>query len=100
MVFNSFSHPCAVTDVLINPLSGAIIVVGVAMLLAVEIVAVVTTAVIALECAWMPLYVVDVLRGVRADTTIEVVTAICADVLADDLNFILSPLLEESLMFC
>ena len=100
MMFSSFSHPCDVTDLIINSLSRVLIVVGVNMLVVVEIVAVGTTAVITLECVVTTLYVVDVLRGVRADTTIEVVTAICADVLADDLDFILSPLLEESWMFC
>ena len=100
MMFNSFSHPCDVTDVLINPLSGVIIVVGVDILAAVEIVAVVPTAVITLECVLMTLYDVDVLGGVRADIPIGVVNDICAEVLADGLDFVLSSLLEESCMFC
>ena len=92
MIFSSFSHPCDVTDLIINSLSRVLIVVGVNMLVVVEIVAVGTTPVVTLECVVTTLYAVEVLGGV--------VTAICADVLADDLNFILSPLLEESLMFC
>ena len=50
VVFNSFSHPCDVTDVAINVLSDVTLVVGVVIFVDIEII-VVTTATITLEFA-------------------------------------------------
>ena len=84
MMFNSFSHPCEGTDVIINVLSDAMIVVGVDMLVDVETIIVVTTAAIALEFVeTVVLYDADVLGDIRADVIIGVVTDTGADVLAD-----------------
>ena len=102
MMFNSFSHPCEGTSVVINVFSDAMIVDGVDMLVDVETI-VVTTAAIDLESAATVLYNVDVLGDVRTGVTIVVVTDTGADVLADVMtafDFVLSTLLEELKLFC
>ena len=72
-------------------LSDVMIVVGVEI--SVVGIAVMTTALVTLECVVTALYAANVLG--------DVVNDICADVLADDLDFVLSSLLlEESWMFC
>ena len=101
-MFNSSSHPCEGTDVIINVLSDTMIVVGVGMLVDMETI-VVTTAAIDLDFETTVLYDADVLGVVRADVIIGVVTDTGADVLADvmtALELVLPALLEESKLFC
>ena len=102
MMPNRFSHPCDVTDVMIDGLFDAMIAVAVAMLVDADSI-VVASAAITPGFAATVLYGLDVMGDMRAGLTIVIVTDIGVDLLADvmtALEFVLPALLEESKLCC
>ena len=80
-MFDRCSHPCDVAEVLINPFSDVIIVVGGEMMADVEI-AVVTTTAVTFECA-RAACALDASGVVRNAITSGVVADICIGMLAE-----------------
>ena len=102
MMPNRFSHPCDVTDVMIDGLFDAMIAVAVAMLVDADSI-VVASAAVTLEFAATVLYGLDVMGDMWAGVTIVIVTTIGVDLLAGvmtSLEFVLPALSEESKLFC